>query len=191
MKFNSADCIEKRYLLNGKLCIEFAIGYKLKHKIGLNKPTAGSDIDIQQISAKHFFSMAQKKNHKSYLWIPRVSIDKCKKKCCVKVGSSIRKWCATTVSSIVSNNFDKFIKDKPDYSREKLLEKVLKKYHSVIDVFMKCNADMLPEHYEEDHIIQLEEGKNSSFVQNYRPLSNQENDAMIKYIQEHLGKGFI
>ena len=41
------------------------------------------------------------------------------------------------------------------------------------------------------HSIQLEEGKNPLFVQNYKPLSDQENDAMIKYIQEHLGKDFI
>ena len=55
IKFYSADCIEKGCLLQDKPCIEFAIGCKLKHKIRSNKPTAGSDIDIQQVSAKHFF----------------------------------------------------------------------------------------------------------------------------------------
>ena len=84
-----------------------------------------------------------------------------------------------------------FMKGKPNYTWEELLKKVSKEYHSVIDVFMKCDTDTLSEHQEEDHIIQLEKGKNPSFVQNYRPLLDQENNAMIKYIQKHFGKGFI
>ena len=55
MKFNSANCIEKKCLLNRKPCVKFAVGCKLKHKIGLKKLTAGGDIDIQQINAKLFF----------------------------------------------------------------------------------------------------------------------------------------
>ena len=52
VKFNSDDCMEKDCLLYGKPCIEFMIDYKLKHKIGPIKPTAGGDIDIQQVNAK-------------------------------------------------------------------------------------------------------------------------------------------
>ena len=59
--------MEKRCLLNEESYVEFAVGCKLKHKIGLNKPLAGGDIDIQQISAKHFFQMAWKKDYKRYL----------------------------------------------------------------------------------------------------------------------------
>ena len=83
------------------------------------------------------------------------------------------------------------MKGKPEYTWEKLLKKVSKEYHSIIDVFMKCDADMLLEHQDKNHSIQLEEGKNPLFVQNYRPLSDQKNNVMIKYIQEHLEKGFI
>ena len=83
------------------------------------------------------------------------------------------------------------MKGKPEYTHKELLEKVPKEYHSVINIFMKRDADMLPEHWEEDHTIQLEEGKSLSFVQNYRPLLDQKNNAMIKHIQEHLGKDFI
>ena len=64
------------------------------------------------------------------------------------------------------------MKGKPEYTQEELLKKVLKKYHSVIDVFMKRDADMLLEHQDKDHSIQLEEGKNPPFVQNYRSLSD-------------------
>ena len=137
--------MEKGYLLHGKPCIKFVMGCKLKHKIELNKFTTDGNIDIQQVSAKHFFWMIWKKDHKNYLWIPRVSTDNCKKECCAGVGSNTRKWYASTVNSIVLDNFDKFMKGKPNYSQEKLLEKALKEYHSMINIFMKCGADMLPE----------------------------------------------
>ena len=64
------------------------------------------------------------------------------------------------------------MKGKRKYTRKELLEKVPKKYHSVINVFMKCDADMFLELQDKDHSIQLEEGKNPLFVQNYRPLSD-------------------
>ena len=164
--------MEKKCFLNGKSCIKFAMGCKLKHKIGSNKPTADGDTDIQQVSAKHFFQIAWKKDHKGYLWIPRVSTNDCTKECYASVASSTRKWCASTINSIVPNNYNKFMKGKPKYTWEELLKKVPKEYHSVIDVFIKCDADMLPEHRDEDYSIQLEEGKNPLFVQNYRPLSD-------------------
>ena len=94
-------------------------------------------------------------------------------------------------SRIAQEDYKKFMKEKSEYTWEELLKKVSKEYHSVIDIFMKYDTDMLPEHWEKDHTIQLEKGKSPPFVQNYRPLSDQENDAMIKYIQEHLGNGFM
>ena len=144
-----------------------------------------------RLAQKHFLWMAWKKNHKSYLWIPRVSTNDCKKEYCAEIASSTRKWCASTINSIVPDNFDMFMKGKPDYTREKLLEKIPKRYHSIIDIFMKRNTDTFSEHWEEDHTIWLEEGKSPPFVKNYRPLLDQENNIMIKYIQEHLGKRFI
>ena len=76
-----------------------------------------------------------------------------------------------TTNSIVSDNFNKFMKGKPEYTRKELLKKLPKEYHSVIDIFMKRDTDMLPEHRDKDHIIQLKESKNPSFIQNYKPLS--------------------
>ena len=63
------------------------------------------------------------------------------------------------------------MKGKPEYTRKKLLEKVPKEYHSIIKIFMKHKANVLLEHCKKDYTIQLEKGKNPSFVQNYRPLS--------------------
>ena len=94
-------------------------------------------------------------------------------------------------SHIAQEDYQKFMKGKLEYTHKELLEKMSKQYHNVINIFMKCNVDMLPEHQDKDHNIQLEEGKNLPFVRNYRPLSDQKNKAMIKYIQEHLEKDFI
>ena len=135
--------------------------------------------------------MARKKDHEGYLWIPRVSTNDCTKKCCAGVANNTRKWCANTTSHVAQEDYEKFMKGKPEYTCEKLLEKVPKEYHSVIDIFMKCDADMLPEHQNKGHSIQLEKSKNPSFIQNYRPFLDQKNNVMIKYIPEHLRKGFI
>ena len=57
---------------------------------------------------------------------------------------------------------------------------------------MKSNANIVAEHRADwDHEIHLEEGQKASFVRNYKPFSDQETAAMKKYIDEHLGKGFI
>ena len=57
---------------------------------------------------------------------------------------------------------------------------------------MKSNADIVAEHRAEwDHKIHLEKSKKAPFVRNYKPLLEQETLAMKKYIDEHLGKGFI
>ena len=135
--------------------------------------------------------MTQKKNNEGYLWILRVSTNDCTKECYAGKADSTRKWCANTTNHIVQEEYEKFMKSKPDYTQEKLLEKVPKEYHSMINVFIKHNADTLTEHQKENYTIQLEEDKSPPFVRNYKPLLNQENVAMIKYIQEHLGKSFI
>ena len=59
--------MEKKCLLNGEPWVEFAVSCKLKHEVEPDKLTAVGDIDIQQINMKHFFWMAWKKNHESYL----------------------------------------------------------------------------------------------------------------------------
>ena len=45
------------------------------------------------------------------------------------------------------------MKGKPEYTRKKLFKKVPKEYHSVINIFMKCDADMLLEYQNKDHSI--------------------------------------
>ena len=74
---------------------------------------------------------------------------------------------------------------------EKLLKKVPKEYHSEIKIFMKQNTNNLPNHRHENHEIELLEDKQGFFVRNYKLLSEQETEAIKKYIDKHLGKSFI
>lgn len=52
------------------------------------------------------------------------------------------------------DDVDKFVKGKPSYTREELLKRVPEEYHSEVKVFMKQDADILPEHRKEDHQIE-------------------------------------
>ena len=193
MKFNSALCIESGCLARGVPCVEFAIGSKAKNRIGTDKLTAvDSDIniDIKLVNAKHFFQMARKRDHKRYIWIPRVLSTDCTSKECSS-SSHVAKWCVNT-TKVAKEDYGKFMKNKPEYTKEDLLKRVLSEYHSIIDVFMKSNADIVAEHRADwDHEIHLDEGQKAPFVRNYKPLSDQETAAMKKYIDEHLGKSFI
>ena len=65
MDITQHDCTEKNCLLHGKPCIEFAVDCKLKQEIESNKLIAGSDIDIQQVSAKYFFEWLKRKTIKA------------------------------------------------------------------------------------------------------------------------------
>ena len=193
LRFNSAACIESGCLTHGVPCVEFAIGSKAKNRIGTEKPTAiDSDIDIKPINAKHFFRIARKKDHQGYIWISRVLNTDCTDKECTGSSSHVAKWCANSTSKVAEENYRKFMKNKLEYSREDLVKRVPSEYHFIIEVFMKSNANKVAEHWDQwDHKIHLEEGKKAPFVRNYKPLSDQETSAMKKYIDEHLGKGFI
>ena len=173
MKFNSASCMESRCLARGVPCVKFAIGSKAKNKIGTDKLTAidPGDIDIKPVNAKHFFQMAQKRDHERYIWIPRVLSTDCTSKECSS-SSHVAKWCVNT-TKVAKEDYGKFMKDKPEYTKENLLKRVSSEYHSIINVFMKPNADVVAEHRADwDHEIHLEEGQKTLFVQNYKPLSD-------------------
>ena len=66
-----------------------------------------------------------------------------------------------------------------------------KKYHLEIKVFIKQDANILLNHRSKDYKIELLKNKQAPFMRNYKSLSEQEIEAMKKYIDEHLKKGFI
>ena len=57
--------------------------------------------------------------------------------------------------------------------------------------FLKQDAEILSDHKDEDHKIELLEGKQALFVRNFKLLLKQETDAIKKYIDKHLEKEFI
>jgi hypothetical protein len=67
---------------------------------------------------------------------------------------------------------------------------VPEEYHDYADVFCKVRADKLPPHRPFDHHIPLKEGAALPKGPIYR-LSPLEDDALAKYVQENLEKGFI
>ena len=84
------------------------------------------------------------------------------------------------------------MKDKPNYTRKALLKQVSSEYHSIINVFMKSNTNIVAKHRADwDHEIHLEKGQKTLFVRNYKSLLDHKTAAMKKYIDKHLGKGFI
>jgi len=63
-------------------------------------------------------------------------------------------------------------------------------YHEFADLFSKKEADKLPPHKPYDHQIPLEPGKAPPFGPIYK-CSPAELEAVRKYVEEHLRKGFI
>jgi len=162
LTFNSANCFEKGCLSQGKVYTEYT------HRT--RKPTAQDkeDLDIQMVKAKEFFRLATRRDHHGFLLLPR---------------NNEKYFCAATTNAVTSDDYDRFMKGKPEYTKEELLAKIPEEYHDFVDVFMKQDADRLPPHRPEDHMIQLIEGAIPPFARNYKPMSIQEQEAVRKYIQ--------
>jgi hypothetical protein len=91
------------------------------------------------VSARAFFHLARKKDHHGFMFTPKDDDEK--------------HFCASTTNAVTADDYDKFMKGKPTYTREELLAMVPKKYHSEINVFMKSDANKLLPHCSEDHEI--------------------------------------
>ena len=67
---------------------------------------------------------------------------------------------------------------------------VLEEYYDLLDVFSKKNSDILPSHQKYDYKIILEEEQKHGHAPLYK-MSLQELDAVKRYLDSHLAKGFI
>ena len=67
---------------------------------------------------------------------------------------------------------------------------VPEEYHNLLDVFSKKDSDTLPPHRKYDHKIILEEQQKHGHAPLYK-MSPQELDAVKRYLDSHLAKGFI
>ena len=147
MKFNSTACMENKCLANNVPCVKFAIGSKAKNRIETDSPTAidPGSVDIKPVNAKHFFRMTGQKNHKGYIWIQCVLSTDCTSKKCSS-SSHMAKWCVNTIGKVAHKDYDKFMSAKSEYTKKALIKQVPKKYHSIIEVFIKSNANKVAKH---------------------------------------------
>jgi hypothetical protein len=169
--FASPDCFSQGCLLHGRPYTALATDSPLKHTFRSTQRE-----DIRFVNAQHFYRLARRRDHDGFLMQPR---------------DNQKYFSATTTNAVTSEDYEHFMKGKPSYTIEELKQRVPKKYHSEIEVFLKQDADKLRSHGPEDHEIKLVEGANPPFARNYKPMSAQELEAVKKYLDEHLAKGFI
>jgi hypothetical protein len=94
------------------------------------------------------------------------------------------------LNRVTQEDIDIFLKGKPKPSPEEIKKKLPIEYHEFIDVFSPKEADALPPHRPFDHKIDLKPGTQPPYFRN-RPMSPRELEAIKKYLDEHLQKGFI
>jgi reverse transcriptase-like protein/integrase-like protein len=169
--FSSQDCLSRGCLRHGRPHTAYATDSPLKYAI-----QAAQDTDVQIISAYAFYRLARRKDHDGFLMQPK---------------DDQKYFNAATTNTVTSEDYDRFMTGKPSYSIDELKQRVPKKYHSMIDVFLKQDADKLRPHGPEDHEINLMEGATPPFARNYKPMTAQELQAVKKYLDENLTKGFI
>ena len=149
------------------------------------KNEAFENFDIQSLTPKRFMKLLRRSGHQTYCFYPREKLNK-------KLDRYEKKLLtASSINAVTSDDHEKFMKDKVEYTLEELKKRVPEAYHGEIEVFMRAKADELAPHRKEDHEINLMPGIEPPFIKNYRPMSEQELTAVRKYLDEHLAKGFI
>ena len=91
---------------------------------------------------------------------------------------------------IADTDVEKFLKGKPDLTRDDVLQRLPKEFRHHIEHFLAKNADELPPHRPWDHKIEITPGKQAPYHKN-RPFSPAELRCVKKWIDEMLDKGFI
>lgn len=129
--------------------------------------------------------LLKRPDHQTYCFYPREKLNK-------KLYKYEKKLLiAASINAVTSDEHEKFMKDKVEYTLEELKKRIPKVYHGEIEVFMRAKADELASHRKENHEINLMPGSEPPFIKNYRPISEQKLAAVKKYLNEHLAKGFI
>jgi hypothetical protein len=155
--FNAACCFAKGCLSHARPYKAYAHDSPIRYAKRVS--TEGPDICF--ISARLFFAIAKRRDHHSFLFMPRDQT------------TPAKHFCAATTGAVQPSDYDIFMKGKPSYTLEELKAKVPKAYHSVLRVFMK-EAKELPPHRPEDHDIQLTSDAKLPFARNYKPLNIEE-----------------
>lgn len=94
-------------------------------------------------------------------------------------------------TSITEEDYAKHMKGSSELSEDELKALLPKRLHKWVRLFSKQEADTLPPHSPEDHRIELVPNSTPPFVRGYRPMSQQQLEALRKYLDDQLRKGFI
>lgn len=97
------------------------------------------------------------------------------------------------IFSMATEDLQNYLDDSelsPEQEVAKLKISIPAKYHHLLPLFSKINADKLPPHRYIDHAIDLIEGSQPTFGPLYN-MSELELKAVYKYLQENLQKGWI
>ena len=143
------------------------------------------NFDIQIFIQKRFMKLLKRSNCQIYCLYLKNKLNK-------KINRYENKMLIVIIINVVIlKNHEKFIKKKIEYILKELKKRIFETYHCEIEVFMKTEIDKLAFHRKNDHEINLLSKIKSSFIRNYRSMSEQKLIAMKKYLNEHLIKNFI
>ncbi|ESZ91790.1 hypothetical protein SBOR_7828 [Sclerotinia borealis F-4128] len=92
--------------------------------------------------------------------------------------------------NISSADVDKFLAGKPPLSDNEIREQLPNWLYDKLPAFLPRHADVLPPRRAWDHMIELMPGKEPPYFKN-RPLSPLKLEAVRKWIDDNLSKGFI
>ena len=148
-----------------------------------NRKIETDTLDIQSLTPKRFMKLMKRSDSEVICLYPKRSFNR-------KLDRYQKKVLAI-LKEVKSDDHDKFMKKKPEYSSDELKKRIPEAYHSEIEVFMRGKADELAPHRKEDHQINLIPGAEPPFIRNYKPMSEKELEAVKHYLDEHLQKGFI
>jgi hypothetical protein len=171
----SDQCIENN-------CTDRAIVATALNKERTND-SENDELDIQALSSKRFMKLMKKHDVEITCFYPKAKFNRKLNRYQGKILSVLKK--------INAVDHDKFLQEKPKYSFEELKRRVPEEYHSEIDVFRRSRADELASHRNEDHRINLMPDTKSSFIRNYKPMSEKELRTVKHYLDEHLAKRYI
>lgn len=94
------------------------------------------------------------------------------------------------LSKITDEDIDKFLKGKPQATRDEVRNKLPEWLKEQVEAFLPKSAGELPPRRAWDHKIDLQPGKEPPYIKN-RPLSPRELEAVRKWLDDNLEKGFI
>jgi hypothetical protein len=94
------------------------------------------------------------------------------------------------LARITEADINKFLKGKPDLSKDEVLHKLPPWLHDKVEGFLPKNADAMPPRRSWDHKIELMPGQEPPY-QKSRPMSPAELKVVRKWLDDNLTKGFI